>query len=256
MATQNEWMERGQRAVGAATDMATGLFRGLQNLGPRIQASQYKPIVEAFCAYTGLMAAQHGRLRRAEIDGFRNFLMQHRQNPVFGGFPMDELIDKFRNYAVRAFLEETAIFDTVLHPIARGSDEARLIVTGCLSIVYADGRCDENERVQMEQLATRLGVDTWRMMQELGVVLPSWSGASAPPPPPPPSPAHAAPPPPPPVYAAPPPPPPAYAAPPPPPPAHAAAPPPPARPAASGREPCSFCQGAGCVFCNNTGFKA
>ncbi|MBF0296155.1 MAG: TerB family tellurite resistance protein [Magnetococcales bacterium] len=253
MATQNEWVERGQRAVGAATDMATGLFRGLQNLGPRIQAAQYKPIVEAFCAYTGLMAAQHGRLRRQEIDGFRNFLMQNRQNPVFGGFPLDELIDKFRNYAVRAFLEETAIFDTVLHPIARGSDEARLIVTGCLSIVYADGRCDESERIQMEQLATRLGVDTWRMMQELGVVLPSWSGSPAPA-------AHvAAPPPPPPAYATapPPPPPPAYAAAPPPPPAQTAPPPPPpARPAAAGREPCSFCQGTGCVFCNNTGFKA
>ncbi|MBF0126773.1 MAG: TerB family tellurite resistance protein, partial [Magnetococcales bacterium] len=178
MVIQNEWMGRGQRAVGAATDLATGLFKGLQNLGPRIQSAQYKPIVEAFCAYTGLMAAQHGRLQRTEIDGFRNFLLQNRQHPVFGGFPLEELIEKFKNYAVRAFLDESEPFTTVLHPIAQGSEEANLIVAGCLNVIFADGRCDENERRQLDQLAARLGVDTERLAQNMGVSLPRGAGTA------------------------------------------------------------------------------
>ncbi|MBF0270906.1 MAG: TerB family tellurite resistance protein [Magnetococcales bacterium] len=271
MSTQNEWKERGQRAVGAATDLATGLFRGLQNIGPRIQAAQYKPIVEAFCAWSGLMAAQHGRLQRTELDGFRNFLMQNREHPIFGGFPLEELIDKFRNYAIKAFLEETDIFYTVLNPIPQDSEEARLIITGCLNVIYADGHCDENERMQLEQLANRLGVNTEVMARKMGVILPAPTRQSASPYLSPfarsatamPSPPPAAPEPPP--YSAPQqsyaPPPPAPApqqqpyAPPPPPPQ--AAPPPPPAPAArpAGGSICTLCQGKGCVFCNQTGYK-
>ncbi|MBF0191284.1 MAG: TerB family tellurite resistance protein [Magnetococcales bacterium] len=257
MSTQNEWKERGQRAVGAATDLATGLFRGLQNIGPRIQANQYKPIVEAFCAWTGLMAAQHGRLQRTELDGFRHFMLQNREHPVFGGFPLEELLDKFRNYAIKAFLEETEIFHTVLNPIPQDSEEARLIITGCMNVIYADGHCDENERLSLEQLANRLGVNTDSMARKMGVILPAptrpqpstphlspfaRSATAAPPYPATPEPQpYAAPQP----YVAPPPP---QAAPPPPPP-----PSPAARPA--GGQPCTLCQGKGCVFCNQTGYK-
>ncbi|MBF0437982.1 MAG: TerB family tellurite resistance protein [Magnetococcales bacterium] len=221
MVAQNEWMDRGHRAVGAATDLATGLFRGLQNIGPRIKAAQYKPVVEAFCAYTGLLAAQHGRLQRTEIDGFRNFLLQNGQHPVFGGFPLEELIDKFKNYAVRAFLDENQVFSEVLNPIARGSEEAHLIVAGCMSVIYADGNCDANEQTLLDQLSQRLGVDTTRMAQSMGIFLPSAPRTQSPtraissPPPPPPPPV-----------------------------------------ATPNREPCSMCQGKGCVFCNQTGFKA
>lgn len=241
MVMQNEWKERGHRAVGAAADLASGLFRGVQNIGPRIQAAQYRPIVEAFCAYTGLMAAQHGRLQRTEIDGFRNFLLQNRQHPVFGGFPLDELIDKFKNYAVKAFLEETEIFSSVLNPIPPNSDEAQLIVAGCLSVIFADGHCDANERVQLDQLARRLNVDTALMARNMGVSLPdsSASGAMTPPVLPP-------------VMASP------QAA-----PSRgsafsqaAASISVPTAQSGSGREMCTFCQGKGCVFCNETGFKS
>jgi tellurite resistance protein len=248
MITQNnDWKERGQRAVGAATDLASGLFRGLQNIGPRIQATQYKPIVEAFCAWCGLMAAQHGRLQRTELDGFRNFLLQNREHPVFGGFPLEELIDKFRQYAIKAFLEESEVFNTVLNPIAQDSEEARLILTGCMNVIYADGHCDENERLQLEQLANRLGVNTDAMARKMGVILPAPSRQSSAAPHLSPfarsatAPAQAAPPP-------------QQAAPPPPPMPQQAAPPPPPPPRAGG-EPCSLCQGKGCVFCNQTGFK-
>lgn len=172
MVIQNEWTQRGQRAVGAATDLATGLFRGIQNIGPRIQAAQYKPIVEAFCAYTGLMAALRGRLQTTEIDGFKNFLLMNRQHPVFGGFPLDELVDKFKNYAVRTFLNETEIFSSVLNPIQKNSEEAQLIVAGCMSVIYADGHCDANELKELNQLAQRLEVNIESMAQNMGVVLP------------------------------------------------------------------------------------
>ncbi|MBF0628991.1 MAG: TerB family tellurite resistance protein [Magnetococcales bacterium] len=255
MNTQNEWKERGQRAVGVATDLAAGLFKGLQNIGPRIQATQYRPVVEAFCAWCGLMAAQQGRLQRTEIEGFRNFLLQNRQHPIFGGFPLEELIDKFKSYAIKAFLEENEIFNTVLHPIPQDSEEAKLIITGCLNVIYADGQCDENERVQLEILANRLGIYTEALARKMGVILPPPVHRAASP--------HLSPfggapvagsspfqaPPSPPIYAAPPPP--VQSAPPPPPP-----PPPAPQPAArAGGETCSLCQGKGCVFCNQTGFK-
>ncbi|MBF0126344.1 MAG: hypothetical protein HQM02_03945, partial [Magnetococcales bacterium] len=49
------------------------------------------------------------------------------------------------------------------------------------------------------------------------------------------------------------PPPPAFS---PPPPSPTFSPPPAAAPVSSGRERCGLCQGKGCVFCNQTGFKA
>ncbi|GAB0055712.1 hypothetical protein SIID45300_00007 [Candidatus Magnetaquicoccaceae bacterium FCR-1] len=274
MVTQTDWKEKGQRAMGAATDLATGLFKGLQNIGSRVQSAQYRPIVEAFCAWTGLMAAQHGKLQRTEIEGFRNFLLQNTQHPVFGGFPLEELIDKFRDYAIKAFLDERAVFDAVLHPIPQDSEEAKLIVTGCLNVIYADGQCDENERMLLEQLAQRLAVNTEVLARRMGIILPppvhaapfraAPSPFQAAPQPAPyqaaPSPFQAAPQPapyqaaPPPVQAAPSP----FQAAPQPAPYQAAPPPVQAAPTAvrsSGGEPCSLCQGKGCVFCNQTGFK-
>ncbi|MBF0261861.1 MAG: TerB family tellurite resistance protein [Magnetococcales bacterium] len=261
MVTQTDWKEKGQRAVGAATDLATGLFKGLQNIGSRVGSAQYRPIVEAFCAWTGFMAAQHGKLQRTEIEGFRNFLLQNVQHPVFGGFPLDELIDKFRDYAIKAFLDERAVFDAVLHPIPQDSDEAKLIITGCLNVIYADGQCDENERQLLEQLAQRLAVNTEVLARRMGIILPNpvrsapYQAAAyqATPQPyqaaPQPAPYQAAPPPPP-VQT---PPSPAYQVAPPPPPPSVQASPSPARPA--GGVPCSLCQGKGCVFCNQTGIK-
>ncbi|MBF0614684.1 MAG: TerB family tellurite resistance protein [Magnetococcales bacterium] len=251
MNTQNEWKERGQRAVGAATDLAAGLFKGLQNIGSRVQSAQYKPIVEAFCAWCGLMAAQKGRLKRTEIEAFRNFLLQNRQHPVFGGFPIEELIDKFKEYAVKAFLEEDAVFHTVLHPIPQDSEEARLIVTGCLNVIYADGYCDDAERQQLDLLAQRLGINTEIMARKMGIILPPTNPAATPyygsvgqaAVPSGGSPFQAMPAPQ------------AYAPPPPPPQAAPSPPPPVASVPPAGGQLCGMCQGKGCVFCNQTGYK-
>ncbi|MEO5346372.1 MAG: TerB family tellurite resistance protein [Magnetococcus sp. YQC-9] len=292
MVTQTDWKERGQRAVGAATDLATGLFKGLQNIGSRVQSAQYRPILEAFCAWTGLMAAQHGKLQRAEIEAFRNFLLQNAQHPVFGGFPLEELIEKFRSYAIKAFLDEREVFDSVLHPISQDSEEAKLIVTGCLNVIYADGQCDESERFYLEQLALRLAVNTEVLARRMGIILPpvqttpfQTASQSAPyqaPPQPAPyqapsqpapyqAPSQPAPyqaPPQPAPYQAPPQPAPyqappqsaPYQAPPQPAPLQNAASPIPTSgysvPSSSGSVVCSLCQGKGCVFCSQTGFKA
>ncbi len=235
------WEERGQRAVGAAADLATGLFKGLRGIGGRVQAARFRPTVEALCASAGLIAAQQGRLKRAEIDGFRRFLQNNRQHPVIGQFQPDELLALFRDYAVKAFLEEDDAFTQVLDRVGTATDEANLIVLGCLSVVFADGQCSPQEREQIDSLAGRLGVNVDRLAQSVGVTLPAPLATYQPPAAiPAPMSTPAAPP---------------AMSPPPAAPAPVMAPPPVAAPApAAGRVPCGLCQGKGCVFCNQTGF--
>jgi len=253
MSTTN-WEERGQAAVGAAANLATGLFKGFRSLGGRIQAGRHLPVIEAFCACSGMVAAQNGKLKREEIEGFRRFLLNNRQHPVLGRFPSDEMVSKFRDYAVKAFLDEEEVFTRVLDQVTRGSDEAYLIVAGCLAVVFADGHCDPMERNGIEHLAGTLGIDTATVARSMGVTLPPPTAGETPravaisqqqplapsiaPPPAPPS------------MTAP------MAAPPPPAPTSVPSRPsvPPAAPSAQpAGKPCSFCSGKGCAFCNNTG---
>ena len=279
------WEQRGQRAVGAAADLATGLFKGFRSLGGRIQAARFQNVVEAFCAYSGLLAAQNGRLKQAEIASFRNFLVENRQHPVLGHFTPDELVDKFRHYAIKAFLEEHETFTSVLDNINKQSEEASLVVAGCLTVTFADGHCDQAEREQLDRLAINLQVDLLQLSQSMGVVLPPTgmayhSPTAAPQPtiqshplpqPVPVVPARQQP-----AFPAP-----TQQQPAPqaptgggssfaravggttPPPAQPwstqtqqPAPPTPAATAAPAQKAaCTFCQGKGCTFCNNTGFK-
>ncbi len=235
------WEERGQRAVGAAADLTAGLIKGFRSLGGRIQAARFQSVIDGFCASAGLVAAQNGRLKREEVEGFRRFLVENRQHPVLGHFAPDELVDKFRDYAVKAFLEDDEAFVRVLDQIPKRSEEANLILTGCLAVVYADGHCDQLEQTQIEKLARDLGVNLKQLSDNMQVSLPppdppalptpraggsrfTQSMSSAPPPPrPEPAPAPEP-------------------------------PPPPATPAAANRAACTFCNGKGCAFCGNTGF--
>jgi len=258
MSTTN-WEERGQQAVGAAANLATGLIKGFRSLGGRIQAGRHLPVIEAFCACAGRVAAQNGSLKREEIEGFRRFLLDNRQHPLLGHFPADELVNKFRDYAVKAFLQEEEVFIRVLDQVTKGSDEANLIIAGCFTVVFADGDCDARERDQIEQLAGSLGVATAAIAQEMGVVLPPATSPVQPagrdlPLAPASPPQVDVPPAPPPTGA-----PPRKTAPPPPvAPVHPAELPRPAAPPAAepAKNLCSFCGGKGCAFCNNTGLAS
>lgn len=170
--SSTNWEERGQRAVTSATDLASGIFQGFRGIGTRIKAARFRPVIEAFCAYTGLIAAENGRLKQVEIDSFRSFLIEQRNHPVIGHFSPDELVDKFRGYAIKAFLEENDVFVSVLDPIQSGSEEGQLIMTGCLAITYADGICDAGERQQLENLASRLSINLDQLTGNMGVSLP------------------------------------------------------------------------------------
>lgn len=178
MAAETNWEERGQRAVGSATDLATGIYRGFKNIGGRIKTTRHRPVVEAFCAYTGRIAAENGRLKQSEIDGFRAFLIQSRNHPVLGHFPVDELVEKFKQYAIKAFLEDDDVFITALDPISIGSDESQLIVSGCLAVSLADGDCDPGELKLLNDLCSRLQVNILSVAQILGVILPSTDNQS------------------------------------------------------------------------------
>ncbi|MBF0161548.1 MAG: tellurite resistance TerB family protein [Magnetococcales bacterium] len=228
-------------SISSGSLLSSGLLQGFRNLGTRIQAVHYRPVMEAFCACAGRMAAADGRLKPAEVAGFRRFVLENQSNPVLGSFPVEELAAKFQEYAVKVFLGEEEAFVRVLNPIAPGSEAARMIVAGCLAVAHADGVCDNQEQQHLEQLAQRLGVPMaeWAAgvvdvdvtppptSPPLSLPRPSRLGSvlqSAPPSPSPPSPPPSPSPP---------------------------SPSPPSPPPA----PCSFCQGKGCVFCRHTGLQ-
>ncbi|MBF0584501.1 MAG: TerB family tellurite resistance protein [Magnetococcales bacterium] len=205
-------------AISSPSFLSSGLLQGFRNLGNRVKAVHYRPVMEAFCACLGQMAAADGRLRPAELAGFRRFVLDNHANPVVGSFPADELVENFKQYAIKAFLEEDEVFVRVLDPITPGSEAAQMIITGCLAVAFADGVCDSQERQQLAQLADRLGVDM--------AALTGGETEALPLPPP------------------------------------AAAAPRPSRLARALQEPappkqpmCTFCQGNGCVFCQQTGIQ-
>ena len=164
--------EPGRLALSSRSFFMSGLFQGFRNIGTRIKAAHYKPVMEAFCACAGRIAAENGRLKQAEVTGFRQFILEHHTHPVIGNFSVDELVEKFKEYAIKAFLEDEEPFITVLDLIVPGSEAAQMIVTGCLAVAFADGECDRGERIQLENLAVRLGVKIEELTKDLGVDLP------------------------------------------------------------------------------------
>lgn len=62
--------------------MVTGLCKGLHNIGGHIQSARHMAVIEAFCAYTGLIAAPNGRLKQWEVAGFRHFLVREDQRTI------------------------------------------------------------------------------------------------------------------------------------------------------------------------------
>ena len=215
----------------------SGLFQGFRNIGTRIKAAHYQPVIEAFCACAGRIAAENGRLKQVEIAGFRRFILENHNHSVMKHFPPDELVEKFKMYAIKAFLEEEEAFVRILDPIEPGSDAAQMIIMGCLAVAFADGECDANEQALLEKLASWLGVNTGELTRGLGIdLLPVSCSASLSPAVPQPDPV------------------------------------PPSQQLSHsnrnqsqnvtnvsrqgvGQEKCTFCQGKGCVFCDNSGIK-
>lgn len=146
-------------AIPSPSLLSSGLLQGFRNLGMRVKAAHYRPVMEAFCACLGQMAAADGRLKPAELAGFRRFVLENHANPVMGSFPADELVEKFKAYAIQAFLEEDEVFIRVLDPITPGSEAAQMIVAGCLAVAHADGVCDKQEEQYLAALGRRFGVD-------------------------------------------------------------------------------------------------
>ena len=165
--------DAGTAIVGKAAGLVTGLGKGLMKLGGLVNPSKYKATAEAFCAQAGLVAAQNGNLKPEEVQSFKEFLVANGSNPVLNALPADEMAKKFRDYAIKAFVCDEAAFATALDPIAPESDEAKLIVTGCLAIAFADGECDDDERARIEEMAATLKIDTAKLAEELGLELPS-----------------------------------------------------------------------------------
>lgn len=242
--------EAGQQTA-RSSFLSSGLFQGFRNMATRIKAAHFQPVVEAFCACAGRIAAENGRLKLVEVKAFRYFVIENQAHPILKNFPPEELAEKFKTYAIHAFLEEEEAFVRVLDPITPGSEEAQMIITGCLAVAFSDGVCDTGQRLQLEQLATRLGVETEALTQSMGVKLPPVSrasrlGSALATPISQPAQASALQQP---VYSR--------------QPAQASAPQRPAQPnppppAGQGGQQaiCTLCQGKGCVFCNNTGVKS
>jgi stress response protein SCP2/tellurite resistance protein len=176
MAQDSTWSRRGEQAVGAAADLVAGLGRGLGQLGGRIRRGQYRAFVEGLCAVAGDVASQNGRLKKEELEGFRKFLVDNRANPAIKPFDPDELTEKFREYAIKAFLCEETAFLRAVDEVKRSSEKkgelGELIVIAALGIAYADGDCDELELQTIEQYAKALQVELPTLVRSLGIELP------------------------------------------------------------------------------------
>ena len=177
MAESSTWSRRGERAVGAAADLVGGLGRGFGQVGKRIRRGQYKVFAEGLCAVAGDVASRNGRLKPEEITGFRSFLVENRDNPAIKFFEPDVLAQKFRDYAVKAFLCDDEAFIRVIDEVKQSSKNGKelsdVILIGALSIAFADGECDDFELEAIQDYADRLSVDLPALVGDMGLVLPA-----------------------------------------------------------------------------------
>lgn len=170
-----DWQKRGENVVNSGIDFVAGIGRGFMNLGGAIKRGKYANFIETFCAIAGDVASQNGRFEAAETEGFKRFLLDHHDNPVIAAFPVDDLLAKFRQYAIAAFLCDEEKLVKAIHGVEAGSDEARMVIIGALAIAYADGTCDTAEAACIEQYAKKLKVDLAQLAHELNLALPTAS---------------------------------------------------------------------------------
>lgn len=167
----NVWARRGEQAVGAATDLVIGVGRGFASIGSRLKRSQYQAFADGLCAVAGDVASQNGRLKAEEIQAFRNFVLSNREHPAVKPFDPEDLTERFKDFAIKAFLCDDATFARVIDQAklkAEGSSElGEMVLLGALAIAYADGDCDEREQSTLQSYADRLTVDLPELLQRV-----------------------------------------------------------------------------------------
>ncbi|WP_295455039.1 TerB family tellurite resistance protein [uncultured Thiodictyon sp.] len=175
-----DWQKRGESVVNSGIDFVSGIGHAFKNLGGAIKRGKYANFIETFCAIAGDVASQDGRFEPSETEGFKRFLLDHHDNPVIAAFPVDDLLGKFKQYAIAAFLCDEEKLVKAIHGVEAGSDEARTVIIGALAIAYADGNCDAAESACIAQYARKLDVDLAQLAHELNLSLPTSSAAALP----------------------------------------------------------------------------
>jgi tellurite resistance protein len=170
-----DWQKRGASVVNSGVDFVAGMGHAFKNLGSVIKRGKYANFIETFCAIAGDVASQNGRFEATETEGFKRFLLNNHDNPVIGAFPIDDLLGKFKQYAVAAFLCDEEKLIKAMAGVEPGSEEARLVIIAALAVAYADGECDTREAACLLQYAKRLNIDLAQLAQELNFSLPTFT---------------------------------------------------------------------------------
>ncbi|MFC1623316.1 TerB family tellurite resistance protein [Patescibacteria group bacterium] len=168
----DNWEQRGANAVNAGADLATGIFSAVRGIGGRLKRSKHEKFIDAFCAMTGSMAAQNGRLLPEEIQAFKNFLLQNRANPVFAHFEVDELVSRLEKFAVAEFLCKGEEITRAIDGIDVGGDSAKMALLGALAVAFADGDCDAREAMKINEYSAQLGLSLSALSSEFQIQIP------------------------------------------------------------------------------------
>ena len=175
-----DWQKRGENVVNSGIDFVAGIGHAFTNLGSVIKRGKYANFIETFCAIAGDVASQNGRFEPAETEGFKRFLLNNHDNPVIGAFPVDDLLAKFRQYAIAAFLCDEEKLIKAIKGVEAGSEDARMVIIAALAVAYADGECDTKEAACILQYAKKLNIDLAQLAHELNLSLPTFSAGELP----------------------------------------------------------------------------
>jgi tellurite resistance protein len=170
-----DWQKRGENVVNSGVDFVAGIGHAFMNLGGAIKRGKYANFIETFCAIAGDVASQDGRFEPSESEGFKRFLLDHHDNPVIAAFPIDDLLGKFKQYAIAAFLCDEEKLVKAIKGVEPGSEEARTVMIAALAVAYADGECAPAEAACIARYAKKLNIDLAQLAQELNLLLPTAS---------------------------------------------------------------------------------
>ena len=175
-----DWQKRGESVVNSGIGFVSGIGHAFKNLGSTIKRGKYANFIETFCAIAGDVASQDGRFEDSETAGFKRFLLDNHDNPVIGAFPVNDLLGKFKQYAIAAFLCDEEALLKAIKGVEPGSEEARTVIIGALAVAYADGECDNAEAACIQGYAKKLNIDLAQVAQELNLSLPTSNVAALP----------------------------------------------------------------------------
>ncbi len=170
------WQKRGETVVNAGIDFLGGVGTAFKGVGKRLKRGKYTNLIEAFCAVAGDVASQNGRFLPKETEGFKRFILDNHDNPFIHAFSTDELLEKFKGYAIAAFLGEEEALMRALKGIEisddHNNDEGKIVILGALAVAFADGDCDEREADCIAHYARLLHIDLNALAQEFRIAMP------------------------------------------------------------------------------------